>query len=108
MLQTLGIHSNEKKTIPWRHRQVNNCCHGKHHPSKSSVAKSARFFYWQKIKVIEIQRNNELLQTPAKGEITVGRVSAKNNIAQKKTFAETVANYVAPRVAPRISIYPHM
>ena len=38
----------------------------------------------------------------------VGRVSDKNNIAWKKTYAETVANYVAPRVAPHIAIAPHV
>ena len=31
-------------------------------------------------------------------------VSDKNNTARKKTFAETVANYVASRVAPRVAI----
>ena len=35
-------------------------------------------------------------------------VSDKNNIARKKTYAETVANYVAPCVAPHIAIAPHV
>ena len=38
----------------------------------------------------------------------VGRVSDKNNTSWKKNFAETVANYVAPRVTPRIAIAPHV
>ena len=38
----------------------------------------------------------------------VGRVSDKNNIARKRKYAETVANYVAPRVAPQIAIAPHV
>ena len=38
----------------------------------------------------------------------VGRVSDKNNIAWKRTSAETVANYVAPRVAPQIAMVPHV
>ena len=38
----------------------------------------------------------------------VGRVSDKNNIARKWTCAETVANYVAPRVAPQIATAPHV
>ena len=38
----------------------------------------------------------------------VGRVSDKNNIAQKRTYAETVPNYVAPRVAPQIATAPHV
>ena len=37
----------------------------------------------------------------------VGRVSEKNNIARKRTYAETLANYVTPRVAPQIAIAPH-
>ena len=47
---------------------------------------------------------NEDRMTP----LIVGRVSDKNNMAQKNTYAETVANYVAPRVAPHIAIAPHM
>ena len=42
------------------------------------------------------------------GDVLVGRVSDKNNITQKRTYAETVANYVAPRVAPQIAISPHV
>ena len=38
----------------------------------------------------------------------VGSVSDKNNIARKMTYAETVANYVTPRVAPQIAIAPHV
>ena len=38
----------------------------------------------------------------------VVRVRNKNNIARKRTYAETVANYVAPRVAPHIAIFPHV
>ena len=38
----------------------------------------------------------------------VGRISDKNNIARKRTYAETVANYVTPRVAPQIAIATHV
>ena len=38
----------------------------------------------------------------------VGRVSDKKYISQKRTYAETLANYVAPRVAPQIAIAPHV
>ena len=38
----------------------------------------------------------------------VGHVSDKNNIARKMTYAETVANYVTPRVAPQIAIATHV
>ena len=38
----------------------------------------------------------------------VGRINGKNNISRKRTYAETVANYVTPRVAPQIAIATHM
>ena len=38
----------------------------------------------------------------------VGRISEKNNIAWKRTYAETVATYVTPRVAPQIAISTHV
>ena len=40
--------------------------------------------------------------------VTVGRINDKNNIARKRTYAETVANYVTPRVAPQIAIATHV
>ena len=49
-----------------------------------------------------------LLQTFYNTLVPVGRVSDKNKIAQKITYAETVSNYVAPCVAPQIAIYPHV
>ena len=42
------------------------------------------------------------------GADIVGRVSDENNIARKRTYSETVANYVTPRVAPQIAIAPHV
>ena len=41
-------------------------------------------------------------------QLLVGRISDKNNIAWKSTYAETVANYVTPRVAPQIDIDTHV
>ena len=38
----------------------------------------------------------------------VGRINDKNSTAQKRTYAETVANYVTPRVAPQIAIATHV
>ena len=38
----------------------------------------------------------------------VGSRNDKNSIARKRTYAETVANYVTPRVAPQIAIATHM
>ena len=38
----------------------------------------------------------------------VGRISDKNNIARKRTYAETVANYFTPRVAPQIATATHV
>ena len=38
----------------------------------------------------------------------VGRINDKNNIARKRKYAETVANYVIPRVAPQIAIATHV
>ena len=38
----------------------------------------------------------------------VGRINDKNNIARKRTYAETVANYVTPFVAPQIAIATHV
>ena len=42
------------------------------------------------------------------GIIIVGSRNDKNSIARKRTYAETVANYVTPRVAPQIDIATHM
>ena len=42
------------------------------------------------------------------GPNCVGRINDKNNIARKRTYAETVANYVTPRVAPQIAIATHV
>ena len=39
---------------------------------------------------------------------SVGRVSDKNNITRKRTYAETVANYITPHVAPQIAISTHV
>ena len=38
----------------------------------------------------------------------VGSINDKNSIARKRTYAETVANYVTPRVAPQIAIATHV
>ena len=38
----------------------------------------------------------------------VGSRNDKNSIAQKRPYAETVATYVTPRVAPQIAIATHM
>ena len=38
----------------------------------------------------------------------VGSINDKDSIARKRTYAETVANYVTPRVAPHIAIATHM
>ena len=38
----------------------------------------------------------------------VGRVSDKNNISWNRTYAETVGNYVTPRVAPQIATATHV
>ena len=38
----------------------------------------------------------------------VGSRNDKNSIARKKTYAETVANYVTPRVAPQIAMAIHV
>ena len=48
------------------------------------------------------------LPGPVLDAVVVGRISDKNNIAQKSTYAETVANSVAPCVAPQIAIAPHV
>ena len=47
-------------------------------------------------------------QKSVESQECVGSVSEKNNIARKMTYAETVANYVTPRVAPQIAIAPHV
>ena len=39
---------------------------------------------------------------------TVGSRNGKNSIARKRTYAETVANYVTPRVAPQIAMATHV
>ena len=38
----------------------------------------------------------------------VGSRNDKKSIARKRTYAETVANYVTPRVAPQIAISTHV
>ena len=38
----------------------------------------------------------------------VGRKNDKNSIAWKRTYVETVANYVTPRVSPQIAIATHV
>ena len=38
----------------------------------------------------------------------VGSRNDKNSIAQKRTYAETIANYVTPRVAAQIAIATHV
>ena len=38
----------------------------------------------------------------------VGSRNEKNSISRKSTYAETVANYVTPRVAPQIAISTHV
>ena len=38
----------------------------------------------------------------------VGSRNEKNSIARKRTYAETVANYVTPRVAPQIATATHV
>ena len=38
----------------------------------------------------------------------VGSRNDKKSIARKRTYAETVANYVTPRVAPQIAIATHV
>ena len=38
----------------------------------------------------------------------VGSINYKNSITRKSTYAETVANYVTPRVAPQIAIATHV
>ena len=38
----------------------------------------------------------------------VGSINEKDSIARKRTYAETVANYVTPRVAPKIAIATHV
>ena len=38
----------------------------------------------------------------------VGSRNYKNSIARKSTYAETVANYVIPRVAPQIAMAIHV
>ena len=39
---------------------------------------------------------------------SVGNRNDKNSIARKRTYAETVANYVTPRVAPQIAMATHV
>ena len=41
-------------------------------------------------------------------EIIVGNINDKNSIARNRTYAETVANYVTPRVSPQIAIATHV
>ena len=41
-------------------------------------------------------------------QLLVGRINDKNSIARKRTYAETLANYVTPRVAPQIAIATHV
>ena len=38
----------------------------------------------------------------------LGSINDKNSKAQKRTYAETVANYVTPHVAPQIAIATHV
>ena len=38
----------------------------------------------------------------------VGSRNDKNSIARRRTYAETVANYVTPRVAPQIAMSTHV
>ena len=38
----------------------------------------------------------------------VGSRNDKNSIARKRTYSETVANYITPRVAPKIAIATHV
>ena len=38
----------------------------------------------------------------------VGSRNDKNSIARKRTYAETVANYDTPRVAPQLAIATHV
>ena len=38
----------------------------------------------------------------------VGSRKDKNSIARKRTYAETVDNYVTPRVAPQIAMATHV
>ena len=40
--------------------------------------------------------------------LCVGSINDKNNIARKRTYAETVATYVTPLVAPQIAIATHV
>ena len=40
--------------------------------------------------------------------VIVGSRNDKNSIARKRTYAETVANYVTPRVAPQIAVATHV
>ena len=40
--------------------------------------------------------------------LCVGSINDKNSIAWKRTYGETVANYVTPRVAPQIAIATHV
>ena len=43
-----------------------------------------------------------------KSQECVGSRNDKNSIARKRTYAETVANYVTPRVALQIDIATHV
>ena len=49
-----------------------------------------------------INKNNESVND------AVGSRNDKNSMARKRTYAETVANYVTPRVAPQIAIATHV
>ena len=40
--------------------------------------------------------------------VSVGSRNDKNSISRKRTYAETVANYVTPRVAPQIAVATHV
>ena len=41
-------------------------------------------------------------------DMAVGSRNDKNSIARKRTYAETVANYITPCVAPQIAIATHV
>ena len=40
--------------------------------------------------------------------VSVGSRNDKNSISRKRTYADTVANYVTPRVAPQIAVATHV
>ena len=51
---------------------------------------------------------NKIIYWAAWDLLSVGSINDKDSIAQKRTYAETIANYVTPRVAPQIDIATHV